>query len=94
MAQRFAVAIGGVVDLELPVEDDLVEQGRMCVVVRAEDGVEHYLNAPLSGRIVEVNLKLENDPELAIREPHAEGWLIRIEPQDEETELENLVRLS
>ena len=94
MAQRFAVAIGGVVDLELPDEDGLVEQGRMCVVVRADDGVEHYLNAPLSGRILEVNVKLESDPELAIREPLGEGWLIRIEPQDEETELENLVRLS
>ncbi len=93
MAPRFAVAIGGIVDLELPVEDDLVEQGRMCVVVRAEDGVEHYLNAPLSGRVLEVNIKLEVDPELAIRDPQGEGWLLRIEPQDG-TELENLVRLS
>jgi CheY-like chemotaxis protein/glycine cleavage system H lipoate-binding protein len=93
MAQRFASATGGVVDLELPAEDDLVEQGRMCVVIRAEDGVEHYLNAPLSGRVLEVNERLESDPELAIRDPHGEGWLLRIEPQDEERELGNLVRL-
>jgi glycine cleavage system H protein len=94
MARRFAAAVGGVVDLELPAEDDPVEQGRMCAVVRAEDGVEHYLNAPLSGRVVEVNIGLEGDPEMAVRDPEGAGWLVRIEPGDEERELRNLVRRS
>lgn len=91
MAQAFAAAVGEIVDLELPAEDALVEQGRMCVVVRAEDGVEHYVNAPLTGRILEVNRMLEDDAELALRDPEGDGWLLRLEPHDLETELRNLV---
>lgn len=91
MAHAFAVAVGEIVDLELPAEDAFVEQGRMCVVLRAEDGVEHYLNAPLSGRILEVNRVLEEDAELALRDPEGDGWLLRLEPKNLEPELRNLV---
>jgi DNA-binding response OmpR family regulator len=49
MARALASTVGEAVDLELPGEGDLIEQGRMCVVVRAEDGVEHYI-ASLGGQ--------------------------------------------
>ncbi len=91
MAPEFASTVGEVVDLELPGEDTLIEQGRYCVVVRAEDGVEHYLHAPLSGRVVEVNREVQEDPELAVRDPGGDGWLLRLEPQDADREIENLV---
>ncbi len=91
MAREFASTVGEVVDLELPGEDTLLEQGRICIVVRAEDGVEHYLYAPLSGRVVEVNTLVQEDPELAVRDPDGEGWLLRLEPQDPDREIENLV---
>jgi glycine cleavage system H lipoate-binding protein/CheY-like chemotaxis protein len=91
MARALASTVGEAVDLELPGEGDLIEQGRMCVVVRAEDGVEHYINAPLSGRVLEVNERLEEDAELALRDPEGEGWLLRLEPQDPEKEIPHLV---
>jgi glycine cleavage system H protein len=91
MAQALACAVGEVIDLELPGEGDRIEQGRMCVVVRAEDGVEHYINAPLSGRVLEVNVRLEVDAKLALRDPEGEGWLLRLEPQDPEREIAYLV---
>jgi glycine cleavage system H lipoate-binding protein/CheY-like chemotaxis protein len=91
MARALASTVGEAVDLELPGEGDLIEQGRMCVVVRAEDGVEHYINAPLSGRVLEVNERLEEDAELALRDPEGEGWLLRLEPQDPEKEIAHLV---
>jgi CheY-like chemotaxis protein/glycine cleavage system H lipoate-binding protein len=91
MVRALASTIGEAVDLELPGEGDVIEQGRMCVVVRAEDGVEHYINAPLSGRVLEVNERLEEDAELALRDPEGEGWLLRLEPQDPEEELAHLV---
>lgn len=91
MARAFAFVVGEAVDLELPHEGDVVEQGRMCVVVRTEDGVEHYINAPLSGRVVEINDRLEDDVELALRDPEGEGWLLRLEAQDLEKELARLV---
>lgn len=91
MARAFASLVGEVVDLELPGEGDLIEQGRMCVVVRAEDGVEHYLNAPLSGRVLEVNGRFEEGAELALRDPEGEGWLIRLEPKNPAKEIAHLV---
>jgi DNA-binding response OmpR family regulator len=91
MARALASTVGEAVDLELPGEGDLIEQGRMCVVVRADDGVEHYINAPLSGRVLEVNERLEEDAELALRDPEGEGWLLRLEPQDPEKEIAHLV---
>jgi DNA-binding response OmpR family regulator len=93
MARAFANEVGEVVDLELPAEDDLVEQGRMCVVVRAEDGVEHYILAPMTGRVLEINQMLEEDIELALHDPEGDGWLLRLEPQDPDKEVENLVRM-
>jgi DNA-binding response OmpR family regulator len=91
MARVLAFTVGEAVDLELPGEGDLIEQGRMCVVVRAEDGVEHYINAPLSGRVLEVNGRLEEDAELALRDPEGDGWFLRLEPRDLEKEIACLV---
>ena len=91
MAPAFASTVGEVADIELPVEDQLLEQGRMCVVVRAEDGVEHYLQSPLSGRVLEINRMVGEEPELVVRDPEDSGWLIRLEPQAVEKELPNLV---
>jgi DNA-binding response OmpR family regulator len=91
MARALASTVGEVIDLELPGEGDRIEQGRMCVVVRAEDGVEHYINAPLSGRVLEVNVRLEVDAKLALRDPEGEGWLLRLEPQNPEREIAYLV---
>jgi glycine cleavage system H lipoate-binding protein len=91
MAHAFASGVGEVADIELPAEDQLLEQGRMCVVVRAEDGVEHYLQSPFSGRVLEVNRMASEEPELAVRDPEKSGWLLRLEPQAVEKELPNLV---
>jgi CheY-like chemotaxis protein/glycine cleavage system H lipoate-binding protein len=92
MARAFASTVGEVCDLELPAEDEFLQQGRMCVVVRAEDGVEHYLHSPLSGRVLETNPMLVEDAELAVRDPEGNGWLLRMDPQDPDSEIENLTK--
>ena len=40
------------------------------------------LTSPLSGKIIEVNDKLVEKPELVNMEPYGEGWLIIIAPSD------------
>src|SRR5512133_3281596 len=37
---------------------------------------------PVSGTVLEVNPKLESDPELVNKDPHGEGWMIRIAVKD------------
>lgn len=35
---------------------------------------------PISGELVEVNEKLEDEPELVNSDPYGEGWIIKIRP--------------
>lgn len=47
--------------------------------------------SPVSGRIVEINRKLENNPELANKEPYGAGYLMVIEPSDLNSEVKKLM---
>ena len=40
------------------------------------------LYAPISGKVVEVNPALEDEPELVNSDPYEEGWLIKVEFSD------------
>ena len=37
------------------------------------------LYSPVAGRVLEVNQKLLDSPELVNRDPYGEGWLIKVE---------------
>jgi CheY-like chemotaxis protein len=63
MARAFAAAIGRIKEIHLPARGDLLEQGRICAEVCADDGVKHSLYSPLSGRVIEINQALVTDPE-------------------------------
>jgi glycine cleavage system H protein len=45
---------------------------------------------PISGTILEVNERLESEPELVNEEPYGEGWIIKIKINDA-AELNNLM---
>jgi DNA-binding response OmpR family regulator len=91
MARAFAEVIGEVAELRLPEEEHLLEQGRLCAVVLAADGVEHTLHAPMSGRVLEVNQTVVDDTSLARRDPEGDGWLLRMTPEDPEKEIQELM---
>ena len=40
------------------------------------------LFSPLTGRVVEVNARLADEPELVNSDPYGEGWMLVIEPDD------------
>ncbi|RLI40262.1 hypothetical protein DRO59_09685 [Candidatus Bathyarchaeota archaeon] len=40
------------------------------------------LYAPVSGKIVKINGKLENEPNLINEDPYGEGWIIEIKPKN------------
>ncbi|HOK15347.1 MAG TPA: glycine cleavage system protein H, partial [Candidatus Kapabacteria bacterium] len=37
------------------------------------------LFAPVSGKVVEVNRSLNDNPEIVNKDPYGEGWMIKIE---------------
>lgn len=52
------------------------------------------LYAPVSGKIVKINGKLENEPNLINEDPYGEGWIIEVKPKNSltlERELKSLL---
>jgi glycine cleavage system H protein len=70
--------LGDVVFVELPEVGTSVEVAGTFGVVESVKAVSD-LYAPVSGTIVEVNLTLEDRPELVNQSPYGEGWMIVIE---------------
>jgi glycine cleavage system H protein len=75
--------LGDIVFVELPNVDDDCEQGEAFGVVESVKAVSDVY-MPVGGKVKEVNVELENQPELINQSPHEEGWLISIEMSDEE----------
>ena len=48
------------------------------------------LVAPLDGEVLEVNPRLEGQPQLATDEPYGRGWILKLRPRDLARDLRNL----
>lgn len=83
-------SLGEVVYVELPEEGQKVSQGDPFGVVESVKAVSD-LYAPVSGTVIEVNSSLVENPSVLNDNPMVDGWLIRIE-LDNEKELANLLR--
>jgi len=70
-----------IVYLDLPEVGTNVSSGEAFGSVEAVKAVEDIF-APVSGEIVEVNAKLEDQPELCNQDPYGEGWLVKINMAD------------
>ena len=71
-----------IVFVELPEIGKRVKKGdELCVVESVKSVSEIY--APVSGKIVNINEKLEDAPETINESPYDEGWLVEIEIEDE-----------
>jgi glycine cleavage system H protein len=81
--------LGDIVYVELPAEGREVKQGETLATVESVKAVSDVY-APVSGKVVEVNRKLEAEPELINKSPHEQGWLAIIEMSDSK-ELERLM---
>jgi len=47
--------------------------------------------SPVSGTIIETNLKLESLPELVNKDPYSEAWFVKIETENLEADKKNLL---
>jgi len=81
--------LGDIVYVEINTEGEEVEQGGVFGTVEAVKTVSD-LFMPVSGKILEFNEELEDEPELVNSEPYDAGWMIKIEIKDS-TQLEELL---
>jgi len=78
-----------VVYVELPDVGDKFSKGDEIATVESVKSVSE-IYAPVSGEVVEVNGKLDDEPELINNSPYDDGWLAEIR-MDDESELEKLL---
>ena len=74
-------ALGDIVFIELPNLNDIFKQNDIFGTIEAVKTLAD-LYIPISGSIMEINDKLESEPELINSDPYGDGWIIKIKISD------------
>ena len=70
--------LGDIVFVDVQTEGETLEKGDMFGAIEAVKTVaDAYM--PVSGKVLEVNAKLESEPQLVNQDPYGEGWIIKVE---------------
>ncbi|NOZ19630.1 MAG: glycine cleavage system protein GcvH [Planctomycetes bacterium] len=80
-----AEAAGEIMYVDLPDEGDELEAGETCAKLQTAKWVGR-IAAPLSGKVIEVNEDLGFESEIINNSPYDEGWILKIQPADLESE--------
>ncbi len=70
--------LGDIVFVELPEEEETIDQGDTFGVVESTKSVSD-LYVPLSGKILETNDPLLDNPGILNEDPYGDGWMIKVE---------------
>ncbi len=81
--------LGDIVFLEIETVGEELGKDEVFGTVEAVKTVSD-LFMPVSGKVLEINTKLEGTPELVNKDPYGEGWLIKITVKNPE-ELDELL---
>ena len=81
--------LGDIVFVELPAVGDKVSKEDAFGVVESVKAVSD-IYAPVSGKVLEVNDDLPDNPEMVNEDAYGDGWMIKIEMSDPE-ELQDLM---
>ena len=81
--------LGDIVYVESIEKGKKLKQGESFTTIESVKAVSD-MNAPVSGEIIEVNEKIVNDTSILNQDPYGEGWIAKIEI-DNEDEVKNLM---
>ncbi len=84
--------LGDIVFVELPDKGSTVGQFDAFGVVESTKSVSDLIS-PIGGRVIAVNNDLDGRPEVVNDDAYGEGWMIRVQP-DNESELDDLLSAS
>lgn len=73
--------LGDIVFVEIETEGETLEIEEVYGTIEAVKTVSDMF-MPVSGKVVAVNEKLADTPEIVNKDPYGEGWMIRIELTD------------
>jgi glycine cleavage system H protein len=81
--------LGDIVYIEVDTVGQVIESGQVFGTVEAVKTVSD-LFMPVTGKIIEFNKDLENQPEAVNKDPYSQGWMVKIEITDP-SQIENLL---
>lgn len=81
--------LGDIVFIEIETIDETLEKEEVFGTVEAVKTVSD-LFMPVSGKVLKVNSKLEDSPELVNSDPYGDGWMIELSVTDT-SELDGLL---
>ena len=73
--------LSDLVFIDLPESGTAVTSGEPFGEIESVKAVSE-LNAPVTGRVVEINRELEDNLDILVESPYDHGWMIKIEPSD------------
>lgn len=73
--------LGDIVFIDVQTEGETLDKGDMFGAIEAVKTVaDAYM--PVSGKVLEINARLESEPQLVNQDPYGEGWIIKVEMTD------------
>ncbi|MBN2481124.1 MAG: glycine cleavage system protein GcvH [Bacteroidales bacterium] len=73
--------LGDIVFVEIETLGEQLEKGQVFGTIEAVKTVSD-LFMPVSGKVLQINDKINESPDLINKEPYGEGWLISVEVDD------------
>jgi len=87
----FAGRLAGKIDhIMAPARGQWLRQGQKLATI-FHAGMRAELISPIEGEVTGVNQAVLDDPQLALRDPYGEGWLITVNSPDAKTSFRNLL---
>ena len=81
--------LGDIIFIEFPNVDQKIEKNEPFGTIEAVKTVAD-LFAPVSGKVIEINETLEDNPEFVNSDPYVNGWIVKVSISDI-SELEELM---
>ena len=75
-------SLSDVVFVELPNVGDTYQRGEVMAVAESVKAASD-IYAPIAGKIIAVNDKLEESPELVNESPYGSGWMVVMDPSED-----------
>jgi len=88
---QFASKLTGKIErITLPQRGQWVRQGQKIWTV-SRDGSSVDMVSPIEGSVADVNDAVVQNPELALKDPYGEGWMVTVQSPDAKTNFRNLL---
>jgi glycine cleavage system H lipoate-binding protein len=87
----FASKLAGKVErITLPQRGQWIRQGQKVWTIH-RDGSSVDMVSPIEGSVADINEAVVQNPELALKDPYGEGWLVTVHSPDAKTNFRNLL---